>query len=168
MHTVIIYNIPEIMKKTLLVSAIVLCFAIASNAQDYRTGIGLRGGFYNGLTIKHFVGEKSAFEGLLATRWSGFEVTGLYEIHNPLADVDRLRWFYGIGAHLGFYDSDYTNWGDPGTSYTVIGADLILGLEYSFSEIPLNLSLDWKPAFNLIGYSKFFGDGGALSIRYIF
>ena len=156
------------MKKTLIVSAIVLCFAIVSQAQDYKTGIGLRGGLYNGLTIKHFISEKSALEGLVATRWSGFEVTGLFEIHNPLANVDRLKWFYGIGGHIGFYDSDYTSWGDPGTSYTVIGADLILGLEYSFSEVPVNLSLDWKPAFNIIGYSKFFGDGGALSIRYIF
>ncbi len=156
------------MKKLVFLLVIAFSLVITSNAQDYNTGIGLRGGLYNGLTVKHFVGEKAALEGILATRWSGFEVTGLYEIHNPLADVDRLKWFYGAGGHVGFYDSDYTSWGDPGTNYTVIGVDLVLGLEYSFSEIPINLSLDWKPAFNLIGYSKFFGDGGALSIRYIF
>ena len=156
------------MKKILLSSAIVFFLVAALNAQDYNTGIGLRGGLYNGLTVKHFIGEKSAVEGLLATRWTGFEVIGLYEIHNPLADVERLKWLFGAGGHIGFYDGDKTTWGDAGTNYTVIGFDLILGLEYSFSEIPLNLSLDWKPAFNLIGYSKFFGDGGALSIRYIF
>jgi hypothetical protein len=41
-------------------------------------------------------------------------------------------------------------------------------LEYNFKEIPFNLSLDWKPALNLVGSSGFWGDGGAISIRYIF
>lgn len=156
------------MKKLTLILAFVLSLSVVANAQDYKTGIGLRGGFYNGLTVKHFIGDKAALEGLLATRWGGLEITGLYEIHKPLSDVERLKWFFGFGGHVGFYDGDNTTWGTAGTTYSVVGADLILGLEYSFSEIPLNLSLDWKPLFNFIGYNKFFGDGGALSIRYIF
>ena len=34
----------------------------------------------------------------------------------------------------------------------------------------LNISLDWKPAINLVGAgdSFFWGDNGALSVRYIF
>jgi hypothetical protein len=28
-------------------------------------------------------------------------------------------------------------------------------LEYSFSEIPFNVSIDWKPTFNFYGYSGF-------------
>jgi hypothetical protein len=67
-----------------------------------------------------------------------------------------------------FYNGDNTTWGTAATSYTVIGVDGILGLEYNFSEVPINISIDWKPAFNLVGYSRFFGDGGALSLRYIF
>jgi len=35
-------------------------------------------------------------------------------------------------------------------------------------EVPFNISIDWKPAYNLWGYSGFWADGGALSIRYIF
>jgi hypothetical protein len=156
------------MKKLTLTLAIVFSLSLVANAQDYKTGIGLRGGFYNGLTVKHFIGDKAALEGLLATRWGGLEITVLYEIHKPLSDVERLKWFYGIGGHVGFYDGDKTTWGDAGTTYSVVGIDLILGLEYSFSEIPLNLGIDWKPLFNFVGYNKFFGDGGALSIRYIF
>jgi hypothetical protein len=53
-------------------------------------------------------------------------------------------------------------------NYTVIGIDGILGIEYNFEEVPINIGVDWKPAFNLTGYSGFWGDGGALSIRYIF
>lgn len=156
------------MKKGILV--IVLCIGLLSiiHAQDYSTGIGLRGGLSNGITVKHFLGDKLAVEGLLMTRWSGFEITGLGEFHARAFDVDRLNWYYGLGAHIGFWSGSNTSWGNPGTSYTVIGIDGILGLEYNFSEIPINLSIDWKPAINLVGYSKFWPDGGAFSIRYIF
>ncbi len=158
------------MKKILITLLIVFCSAALSNAQDYRTGVGLRGGFPSGLTVKHFTGEKSALEFLLASRWRGFEITGLYEIHNQAFNVERFKWYFGFGGHVGFWNGDYTYkyWGDPGTNYTVVGIDGILGLEYSFTEVPINLSLDWKPAFNFIGYSGFWVDGGALSIRYIF
>lgn len=158
------------MKKILMVCLIVFCIGSIVNAQDYSTGIGLRGGFANGLTIKHFTREKSAVEVLLASRWRGVEITGLYEVHNVAFDVERLKWFVGFGGHVGFWNGDYTYkyWGDQGTNYTVVGIDGILGLEYSFSEVPINLGLDWKPAFNIIGYSGFWADGGALSIRYVF
>jgi len=157
------------MKKIVLALTLALFCVAFANAQDYNTGIGLRGGLYNGLTIKHFIGSNSAVEGLLSTRWSGFEVTVLYELHKYRAfDVDRLNWYYGLGGHIGFYNGDHTTWGTLGTTYTVIGVDGILGLEYNFTELPINISVDWKPAFNFIGYSRFWPDGGALSIRYIF
>lgn len=156
------------MKKIIFVFLIALFLGLKSNAQDYNTGIGLRGGAWNGLTVKHFLSEKAAIEGLFESRWRGFNLTGLYEIHNRAFDIDRLNWYYGVGAHIGFYDSQYKKWGDNSGTYTVVGIDGILGLEYNFSEIPFNLSIDWKPAFNLAGYSGFWGDGGAISIRYIF
>lgn len=156
------------MKKTILVLVIALFFVFETKAQDYNTGIGLRGGAWNGLTVKHFLNEKAALEGLFDSRWHGFNITGLYEIHNQAFNVNRLNWYYGAGAHLSFYDSKYKKWGENTGSYSVIGLDGILGLEYNFEEIPINLSIDWKPTINLFGYSGFWGDGGALSIRYIF
>jgi hypothetical protein len=158
------------MKKIIMIILVVFCLASISYAQDYRTGIGLRGGFANGLTIKHFVSERTAFEFLFASRWRGLEITGLYEIHNIAFHEERLHWYYGIGAHVGFWNGDYTYkyWGDRGTTYTVVGIDAILGIEYNVREAPFNIGLDWKPAFNLVGYSGFWADGGALSIRYIF
>ena len=155
------------MRKIILTLVLALSIVAMASAQDYNTGIGLRGGFSQGLTIKHFLGEKAAVEGLLTTRWGGFEITGLYEIHNTAFEVDHLKWYYGGGAHIGFWGGN-SSWGTVGTNYTVIGIDGILGIEYSFSEAPINIGLDWKPAFNLVGYSGFWGDGGALSIRYIF
>ena len=156
------------MRKVILTAILAISIVALSSAQDYNTGIGLRGGLSQGLTLKHFVSSKAAFEGLLSSRWRGFDITGLYEIHNIAFEVDRLRWYYGGGAHIGFWNGDNVTWGDAGTSYTVIGIDGILGIEYSFSEAPINIGIDWKPAINLVGYTGFWGDGGALSIRYIF
>ena len=156
------------MKKFILTLTLVIFISVFTAAQDYNTGVGLRLGFSNGLTVKHFLSQRSAVEGLLATRWRGFEITGLFEVHNQAFDIERLNWYYGFGGHIGFWNGDNTKWGVVGTNYTIIGIDGILGIEYNFSEVPINIGLDWKPAFNLTGYTGFWGDGGALSIRYIF
>ena len=158
------------MKKFILIFVIALFAFSVAKAHEYQTGIGVRGGGYNGLTVKHFVSNKHALEGLLYTRWRGFEVTGLYEIHEPAFDVPHLYWYYGFGGHVGFYDGDETHerWGARGNQYTVIGADGIIGLEYNIQEIPFNVSLDWKPAIDLIGTTNSRLQNGGLSVRYVF
>lgn len=156
------------MRKIVLTFVLVVSIVIMASAQDYKTGVGIRGGLSYGLTLKHFLNEKAAVEGLLQTRWSGFDITGLYEIHAQAFEVEKLRWYYGGGAHIGFWNGTYVSWGAAGTSYTLIGIDGILGIEYTFSEAPLNIGLDWKPAINLTGHTGFWPDGGAISIRYVF
>ncbi|MDD4227097.1 MAG: hypothetical protein PHU98_11980 [Mariniphaga sp.] len=161
------------MKKLFLVFMIGLLTAVTVNAQDYNTGIGVRGGLSNGLTVKHFIDGNNAIEGILSTRWKGFNVTGLYEIHNQAFNTPRLNWYYGFGGHIGFWDGYKDHpWFDKADqidgSYTVIGIDGILGLEYNIEAIPFNISLDWKPGFNIIGYTGFWGDELALSVRFIF
>jgi hypothetical protein len=156
------------MKKIVITSLFLIYFISSGYAQDYRTGIGLRGGFANGLTIKHFMGGTTAFEGIIASRWKGLELTGLFEFHNQAFQTERLKWYIGFGGHVGFWDGNNTRWGIEDKSYTVVGIDGILGLEYNFAEIPFNIGIDWKPAYNFVGYSGFWADGGALSIRYIF
>jgi len=156
------------MKKSLIVCLLIFSLGAIAKAQDYNTGIGLRAGFNQGLTLKHFISQRSALEFLVATRWKGFEITALYEAHAQAFDTDRLKWFFGFGGHIGFWNGDNVNWGDPGVQYSVLGIDGILGLEYSFIDVPFNVSIDWKPSYNLWGYKGFWADGGALSLRYIF
>jgi hypothetical protein len=151
------------MKKIVITCLIVFCLVSISYAQDYNTGIGLRAGLYNGLTVKHFTGERAALEVILASRWRGLQITGLYEMHNMAFDTERLNWYYGFGGHIGFWNGN-----NPYPNETVIGIDGILGIEYNFTEIPINIGLDWKPGFNIVGYNNYWFDGGALSIRYIF
>jgi len=156
------------MKKIGFTILLTLFAFLYSNAQDYHTGIGFRGGFTNGLTIKHFVSSKTALEGIIGSRWRGLELTGLYEIHGRAFKAERLNWYIGFGGHVGFWDGKYTKWGERDQQYTVVGIDGILGLEYNFAEVPFNISVDWKPAYNFYGYTEFWVDGGAFSIRYIF
>lgn len=159
------------MKTSLKVLVVTLMLGVVStgaSAQDYNTAIGLRGGWHYGLTVKHFLSGSDAIEGLLVTAWRGFEVTGLYERHANAFGVNRLNWYYGAGGHIGSFQSGPWFDDDKNEAHMVIGIDGILGLEYNIGDIPFNISLDWKPELNLVGYSGFWGGDGALSVRYTF
>lgn len=159
------------MKKVIVLFVFMVSMAFANETMaQYNTAIGLRAGSGNGLTVKHFIQDNAALEGLLYTRWRGFLVTGLYEIHKDISDVKGLQWFYGGGAHIGSWNAGNHNtpWGDRNRSYTIIGLDGIIGLDYKFTDAPINLSLDWKPAINFGERGGFWGDEVALSIRFAF
>jgi hypothetical protein len=154
------------MKKVLSIAVLFFALTIAVKAQDYKTSLGIRAGYPYGITVKHFLSEKNAIEGILASRWGGFVVTGLYENEHWTGEYPGFNWFWGMGAHIGFWDN--TPYFNSVNMTTVIGADAILGLEYTFDEIPLNLSLDLLPSINLIGNYSWNGINGGLSIRYVF
>lgn len=156
------------MKKILIILLFAVFTAVSLKAQDYKTSLGLRAGVPYGLTIKHFISKSDALEGILASRWQGFVVTGLYERERWTGHYPGFNWFWGLGAHVGFWDAG----NNPNLNNTyngaVLGADGILGLEYTFDEIPLNLSLDLLPTVNIFGSTGWGGINGALSIRYVF
>jgi hypothetical protein len=137
---------------------------LQSNAQNtstsYRTAVGVK--IYPGaITVKHFVQNHAALEGL-ATFWEkGFRITGLYELHYPLAGVDGLQWYVGPGAHIGFYDDKYYD------GQTMFGVDGVLGIDWKIKGAPFNLSLDWNPSFEFTNNAGFRSFGG-LGIRYTF
>ena len=158
-----------IMKKTVIIVIFVLVTGITLNAQDYKTSLGLRGGNPFGLTVKHFMGETSAVEGILASNYGGFVATVLFENEHWTGFYPGFNWYWGLGAHIGFWSTGknkYTNSTYSGGS--VIGVDGILGIEYTFDEIPLNFSLDFLPTINLIGSTGWGGPYCAVSIRYVF
>ncbi len=64
------------MKKIILTLTLSVFISAFASAQDYKNALGLRLGTSIGVTAKHFMGEKSAVEGLLTTRWQGLEITG--------------------------------------------------------------------------------------------
>lgn len=162
--------------------AMVVCLlsgATLLKAQQGQTGVGIRLGTDPGITVKHFVRENGAIEGILHTGYRGLMVTGLYEWHTPISSAPGLKFYAGLGAHLGMFDhySRYYYYrhgnhyhydvieGHRGVS---IGPDGIIGLEYDFSEIPLNLGLDIKPALDFHGDHVHTYVDGALSVRVLF
>lgn len=157
--------------KVLLIAFFMSAVAISANAQNYTTALGARLGAFNGVTIKHFVSESNALEGIASFRWGGFAITGLYEWQNPIRNAEGLDYFLGLGGHIGVWDNDNYYRFDPDRdagNFTIVGIDFIAGLEYTFAEAPFVIGLDWKPAFNLVGDSRWWGDGAALSVRYTF
>src|SRR5690554_494255 len=133
------------MKKKVFTLTLIIFLALAVNAQDYNTGIGVRAGTSNGLTIKHFIGTGSVLEGIFATRWGGYNFTGLYQVYNQAFNTNRLNWFYGVGGHIGSYSGDEHRRFDDEEKHLLFGIDGIIGMEYNFMGIPFNISLDWKP-----------------------
>ncbi len=124
------------MKKLLMTLTLAFCFIAFANASDYKTGIGLRAGPYYGLTIKHFIGSKSALEGLL-TRWGGTDITILYEVHNQALDINRLNWYIGLGGHIGFWEGSHLNDAEqPGTIIPLLALTEYWDLNITFREPP--------------------------------
>jgi len=152
--------------KRLGIFLLFIVISLSGQTQNYETGIGIRGDYYDfGLTGKHFIEKNTAIEGILNFRYGGYKITGLYEIHAPAFDVDRLYWYYGGGAHIGQVgDSD--PFLDTDKSAILLGLDGIIGLEYDIKEIPITISADWKPAISFTGYRT--GLWGGLSFRYTF
>ena len=156
------------MKKQFLLALVVSVMAVSNvNAQQsksfhssyYNTAIGIK--FYPGaLSVKHFLGESAALEGL-AYFHRGLRITGLYEIHYKIGNVEGLNWYIGPGAHIGFFDNQYGG----GVS---VGVDGVLGLDYKFIQAPINLSLDWQPSFEFAGEGDYngFHSWGGFAIRY--
>ncbi|MBK6965817.1 MAG: hypothetical protein IPH20_18300 [Bacteroidales bacterium] len=156
-------------KRVFLFTILLTAFTTMGMAQNYSTGAGFRLGSFSGITVKHFISGTNALEGIASFRWGGFAITGLYEWQKPIRGARNLDYFLGLGGHIGFWGDEYY-WHDDGHpgSYTIIGVDFIAGLEYTFPGVPFNVGLDWKPAFNLIGDTHWWGDGLAISIRYTF
>jgi hypothetical protein len=153
------------MKKVwMLVLGSLLSFTCYSQTTGYNTVAGIRLGSAPGITGKTAIGGRMAVEGLITTRWDGVILTGLAEVTSPIVKTQGLGWYIGGGAHVGFWDFPGS---DTGTEFA-LGVDGILGMEYTFVDIPLNLSLDWKPMFNIVSETTFVWDDFALSVRYVF
>lgn len=170
------FFIPDKMKKLkfTLFSVFVFLFCQPSTilAQDYSTAIGLRGGPGYGLTIKQFTSSNKALEGIVSPLWEGFLLTGLYEKHAPLFKANRLNYYGGIGFHAGLWNysrKNYNNnpWVSRYENQIVAGVDLILGLEYTFKELPFNVGVDWKPMLNLINDGSIWYKDIAVSLRFV-
>jgi hypothetical protein len=149
------------MKKLLLI-CLIASATLTVNAQ-YKWGIGAALGSPSGLSVKVFTGENTAFD-FTGGFWRDYtNLTGMYEIHNSLAN--QLKWYYGPGAHLGSWNTNH--WNDNNSHDNLfIGIDGVLGLEWK-PDIPFAFSVDIRPGLNIVGGTDFFWQS-QLGIRYTF
>ncbi|MBL7696688.1 MAG: hypothetical protein JNK79_00955 [Chitinophagaceae bacterium] len=152
------------MKSLLLIALVSTCFICSSSAQEmsgepgYRFGLGVRLSnstptLNNSITGKYFVTNQNAVEGILSFG-SRFGVGALLEIHKP-TNIEGLRWFYGGGAYVGFENSK-----------TYLGPTGIIGIDYKFANVPINLSVDYKPELDFLPEINFVPDAFAFSVRF--
>lgn len=152
------------MKYVFLLAITLTGFVFNASAQSdvtgpaYRLGLGVRLSnstptLNNSITGKYFVTDRSAVEGIISFG-SRFGLGALLEIHKP-TNIEGLKWFYGAGAYVGFENGD-----------TYLGPTGILGIDYKFTSVPINLSLDWKPELDIIPDINFVPDAFALSVRF--
>ena len=159
------------MKKTFSTAAFLLMISFAVNAQNmgstYQTAVGIK--FYPGaISVKHFTKENVAIEGLGYFYTDGVRFTGLYEYHGDINGAEGLKWYAGPGAHIGFWNDTWKRHFPERQAGIAIGVDGVLGLDYKFTGAPINLSVDWQPSFNFVGYNYFEAGWGGLGIRYTF
>jgi len=158
------------MRRSIFLIAVIIFFAAPNlkaqegmnTSSSYTTAVGLK--FYPGaLTVKHFVNDEVAIEGIGYFFDYGFRLTGLYEFHHDISDVEGLKWYVGPGVHIGFYNTEYYG-------STSIGIDGVLGLDYKFQGAPIEASVDWQPSFEFgNNYNNGFLAGtGGVGIRYAF
>jgi hypothetical protein len=145
------------MKKLIFLSLFSAAIIFTASAQSYKTGLGVRlsssaAMVNNSISLKHFLNERSAIEALFSFG-DPLAIGALYEIHKPFS-TEGLQWFYGGGGYLGFVKSWNPNKQRNETDAN-FGAQGVLGLDYKFANIPLNLSLDWKPELNLVSDINF-------------
>lgn len=147
------------MKKVIFASLLVaaLGFASTASAQDYKTAVGVRLSnsapyINNSISLKHFLTENTAVEALFSFG-DPLGLGALVEIHKPLGE-QGIRWFYGGGGYLAFQKTYNTVKAKDETDM-FFGAQGVLGLDYKFANIPLNLALDWKPELNIVSDINF-------------
>ncbi len=141
------------MKKVLLSALFALCLAVSAYAQP--RAIGGRIGMGVEVSYQHSMGEKNMVEVELGMPWYlGVQASATYDwIFNIKSwnGAGKWNWYAGVGASVGYiahlyreYHWNYTypiHWIGGG----IAGVAGRIGVEYVFDNVPLVLSVDYRP-----------------------
>jgi hypothetical protein len=134
-----------------------LLVAHSAAAQKYNTAAGVRLGSGNyGITLQQRVASRITIEGIAGLSQREYSGTVLGEYHFGILGPS-LNYYFGAGGHLG-NNKDTGGYG---------GFDALVGVEYKVAFLPVVLSFDFKPSYeiNSDDYARF---PTAFSIRYVF
>lgn len=171
------------MKKLKIIFALFCFVSITTNAQDIaENAIGLRLGDSDGfgaeISYQRRIQRTNRLEIDLGWRdsrqYDAFKLVGVYQWVLPIDG--GFNWYFGPGVGLGSvnfspvpYNYDNKEYYDPDGGLFILAAGDI-GIEYNLN-IPLLISLDFRPEIGLVGYQDFsdnFNFDIALGIRYQF
>ena len=150
-HVFPVKKINFMKKISVLLFAFVGLAALGVNAQTYQTALGAKfytgDGSIGGVNVRHSTAEHTALEGSLLFFNGGIGLEGLYEYQAPINGAEGLQYFVGGGAMLGFgtgprYNDDHNN-------STEFALRLTGGVDYKFTDAPINISLGLDPFFYL-------------------
>jgi len=167
-----LFSSNQIIMKTILVIFFTTLGTFAFG-QSYNSAIGLRLGSPFSVTYKKFISESAAIEAYGGLRFYGLyswvSASAAYQKHKPLEieSIENLNWYWGVGGSVYFwsYDVAFVGANSSSTSFSVDG---YIGLEYTFTDTPVSISIDWVPKFFVNGFGNGFGAGyGGLAARYV-
>lgn len=148
--------------KTIFTIFIVLLVNLTFS-QNYKMAIGFKGGYpgYGSLNAKKSISKSDYLEASIGGfgRYSyniGFHVELDYERMQTLEE--GFSFYYGGGVLLGMSSNQ-------NSAYLHLAPKALLGFEYNFEDLPLNISIDTGP-YLFISPKIGFIWGGGLALRY--
>lgn len=148
------------MKKTFLFIGLLIAGILSTNAQDIAdNAIGLRFGDNNGfggeISYQMKLSDSNRLEIDLGLRkGNAFKAIGLYQWVWALEN--QFNWYAGAGGGIA----------SASGSTAIVGAGVV-GIEYNF-DIPLVISLDYRPEIGFTGFYDGFQSDFGLGLRYQF
>ena len=140
-------------------TVLILLLASTSFSQNYKMALGFKGGYpgYGSLNAKKSISKSDYLEASIGGfgRYPynvGFNVQIDYERMQALEE--GFSFYYGGGVLLG-----------STSSIVHLAPKALIGLEYNFEDIPLNISIDTGP-YLFVSPNIGFIWGGGLALRY--
>ena len=140
-------------------TVLILLLASTSFSQNYKMAIGIKGGYpgYGSLNAKKSISKSDYLEASIGgfgrnSYSTGFHVELDYERMQALEE--GFSFYYGGGVLLG-----------STSSIVHLAPKALIGLEYNFEDIPLNISIDTGP-YLFVSPNIGFILGGGLALRY--
>ena len=148
------------MKKFIVIAIATLAFAATVAAQP--RAIGIRGAWGAELSYQHSFGN-NFIEGDLGWAPNSISVAAAYDF--VFANVGICNFYAGPGAQIGVFKT--TNSEGAVASGLNLGILGQVGCEFELPSVPVNISIDWRPVFNLIN-PGFLPQYAGVGIRYRF
>lgn len=159
------------MKKVILISTLLV--SALSFSQNYSTAIGIKSGYpgYGSLNLKKFTGSDFAFDVLGGWKFNSSSSSYiwaqcLFEKNKNIVNTSGANWYYGAGPAVGLWTvGGYTTKKGKYHDGIWLGLDAVIGIEYTFSAIPLNIAIEAGPSVNVFPYVGVDGLGN-IALRY--